>query len=276
MKLKELLEITGENGELQIKIDDKTIFVGNKRELKQRKLYAQIYNCRINDTNVFASYLVINLNVTDKKERRELIVNNCDQKTILVMGTSGPTGKSSLVKRLQEDGYIALEMFDIEEVLSTFGSISKEAIINAIDNGYKNGFITINLTNAPEIDSKKMESRMPDDVYHSYIDYIKEEDAKLSAPSPIQEEKKEPVQLNLSDEAKELIEKEFLLLTEAEELAKRLFHLEKTATTNVRLIDNIVKLNDVKQSIEDICYKYKDMNLLEHINQTAEIKKGGK
>lgn len=118
MKLKELLEITGENGELQIKIDNRTIFVGNKRELKKRSFFAQIYNCRINDTNVFASYLVINLNVTDKKERRELIVNNHEQKTILVMGTSGPTGKSSLVERLQEDGYIALAQLVDEETLN--------------------------------------------------------------------------------------------------------------------------------------------------------------
>lgn len=279
MKLKELLEITGEYEELQIKVDNISIFVGNKHDLKQKSFYEKIYNFRIKDTSVFASYLVINLEAVDKEERRELFVTNYDQKTILVMGTSGATGKSSLVKRLQEDGYIALEMYDIVEELSTFSSISKEKIINAIDNGYKNGFITINLTNAPEIDPKKMGSHMPDDVYYSYIAYIKKEDARLSVQSPLQEEKKEKKesdQLNLSNESKELIEQEYSILNEAENLAKRLFHLEKSTETNAKLIENIVAINSVKMSIEDICYKYKDMELLERINQTAEIKKGGK
>lgn len=279
MKLKELLEITGEYEELQIKVDNISIFVGNKHDLKQKSFYEKIYNFRIKDTSVFASYFVINLEAIDKEERRELFVTNYDQKTILVMGTSGATGKSSLVKRLQEDGYIALEMYDIVEELSTFSSISKEKIINAIDNGYKNGFITINLTNAPEIDPKKMGSHMPDDVYYSYIAYIKKEDARLSVQSPLQEEKKEKKesdQLNLSNESKELIEQEYSILNEAENLAKRLFHLEKSTETNAKLIENIVAINSVKMSIEDICYKYKDMELLERINQTAEIKKGGK
>lgn len=279
MKLKELLEITGEYEELQIKVDNISIFVGNKHDLKQKSFYEKIYNFRIKDTSVFASYFVINLETTEKEERRELFVTNYDQKTILVMGTSGATGKSSLVKRLQEDGYIALEMYDIVEELSTFSSISKEKIINAIDNGYKNGFITINLTNAPEIDPKKMGSHMPDDVYYSYIAYIKKEDARLSVQSPLQEEKKEKKesdQLNLSNESKELIEQEYSILNEAENLAKRLFHLEKSTETNAKLIENIVAINSVKMSIEDICYKYKDMELLERINQTAEIKKGGK
>lgn len=279
MKLKELLEITGEYEELQIKVDNISIFVGNKHDLKQKSFYEKIYNFRIKDTSVFASYLVINLEAVDKEERRELFVTNYDQKTILVMGTSGATGKSSLVKRLQEDGYITLEMYDIVEELSTFSSISKEKIINAIDNGYKNGFITINLTNAPEIDPKKMGSHMPDDVYYSYIAYIKKEDARLSVQSPLQEEKKEKKeldQLNLSNESKELIEQEYSILNEAENLAKRLFHLEKSTETNAKLIENIVAINSVKMSIEDICYKYKDMELLERINQTAEIKKGGK
>lgn len=279
MKLKELLEITGEYEELQIKVDNISIFVGNKHDLKQKSFYEKIYNFRIKDTSVFASYFVINLEAVDKEETRELFVTNYDQKTILVMGTSGATGKSSLVKRLQEDGYIALEMYDIIEELSTFSSISKEKIINAIDNGYKNGFITINLTNAPEIDPKKMGSHMPDDVYYSYIAYIKKEDARLSVQSPLQEEKKEKKesdQLNLSNESKELIEQEYSILNEAENLAKRLFHLEKSTETNAKLIENIVAINSVKMSIEDICYKYKDMELLERINQTAEIKKGGK
>lgn len=279
MKLKELLEITGEYEELQIKVDNISIFVGNKHDLKQKSFYEKIYNFRIKDTSVFASYFVINLETTEKEETRELFVTNYDQKTILVMGTSGATGKSSLVKRLQEDGYIALEMYDIVEELSTFSSISKEKIINAIDNGYKNGFITINLTNAPEIDPKKMGSHMPDDVYYSYIAYIKKEDARLSVQSPLQEEKKEKKeldQLNLSNESKELIEQEYSILNEAENLAKRLFHLEKSTETNEKLIENIVAINSVKMSIEDICYKYKDMELLERINQTAEIKKGGK
>lgn len=171
MKLKELLEITGEYEELQIKVDNISIFVGNKHDLKQKSFYEKIYNFRVKDTSVFASYFVINLEAVDK------------------------------------------------------------------------------------------------------------EDARLSVQSPLQEEKKEKKesdQLNLSNESKELIEQEYSILNEAENLAKRLFHLEKSTETNAKLIENIVAINSVKMSIEDICYKYKDMELLERINQTTEIKKGGK
>ena len=95
-------------------------------------------------------------------------------KTVLIVGPSGPQGKTTLKNALKKHDYRAIELSDIIGLMS-----GRDYFF--LHSGYANGFIVINFTDKPFIPREKrvLNYEMSDEELMPYIKYIQKEQERL-------------------------------------------------------------------------------------------------
>lgn len=95
-------------------------------------------------------------------------------KTILIVGPSGPQGKTTLKYALKEKGYCVMELNELATYSNLKFAMHSDDLYH---HGLRKGFVVINFTGKPFFKKYDLNYKIPENELQQYIDYIEKEAA---------------------------------------------------------------------------------------------------